>query len=80
MTKEEMGVMRELDKKISDIHVVLLGIPDTEDKGMCGELAEISKEVRKNSDRSRSNTVKIAGLYGISAIVITVLLHLLGLY
>jgi len=80
MTKAEADVLRKLEIKVNDIHVSLLGIPGTTDNGLCGELEIITKEVKSNTTRSKSNSIKIVGLYGITAIIISVILHLMGVY
>ena len=80
MTKAEMEVLNKLERKVHDIYTALLGIPNTSDNGLCGEFEKITKDVNDNTDRSKGNRVRIAGLYGITVIIITVILHLLGLY
>lgn len=80
MTHEENRVLESLAKKISDIHVVLLGIEGTEENGLCGDIVDVKKEIVNISKRSSSNSLQVKGLWGATAIIITVILHVMGVY
>ena len=80
MTQDETKILTQLTKKINDIHVVLLGIEGTEDNGLCGDFSEIKRDIKYIDKRSRANAIQVAGFYGVTMIVITILLHLMGIY
>ena len=50
---------------IQELHQGLYGIPNTEEKGLCGDVKELVKEVRNQNTRIRKNEKKIAYIWGI---------------
>ena len=50
---------------IQELHQGLYGIPNTEEKGLCGDVKELVKEVRNQNTRIRRNEKKVAYIWGI---------------
>ncbi len=69
-----------LNKRMEDVRAVhqgMFGIPGTEDNGLVGDLKDLVKLLREQNGRVRRNTVKIYTQYGLSAIIIGLLIRLL---
>ncbi len=63
----------ELKNKVDSIHQGLYGLPDTDDKGFCGELKRMMVELKELKDQIRKIIMAvcfIAGGGGISAAII----------
>jgi hypothetical protein len=56
MTEQELQA--DTNKKVNEIHTALFGVPDSDDRGLCGEL----KEVRKDFYSFRRVCIWVGGL------------------
>ena len=83
MTKQELGVLSEV---ANDIKWLKKSIEENaqffakQQEQIIEHLATLNKQVTKNRIRSSINRYGIAALFAVTGIIITILLHLMGVY
>ncbi len=50
---------------IGEVHQAVLGVPDSDDKGLVGDVKELVKTVKEQNSRIRKNEVRISRIVGI---------------
>ncbi len=55
----------ERDQMLQEVHQAVLGVKDSDDNGLVGDLKEVKTALKELNGRVRLNTVKIASVIGI---------------
>jgi len=73
--------MTKYEKIINEVHQAVLGIPDTEDNGMVGDLKELKNHVKKQNGRIRKLEIAVVILVcsgTIGGLEMADIIHLVG--
>ncbi len=60
--KTQKQLIEEINEVTIELRVVLLGVPNTEDKGMAGDIKELKNQLLRQNGRIRKNTLGLIGL------------------
>jgi len=61
--------MKDTDQMIQEVYTVMLGVPDTSDKGMAGDIKDIKEHLKQlNSQVTKNTTWRKAMIWAIGVI------------
>lgn len=63
--KTQRQLVTETSVAVRELHVVILGVPGTEDKGMAGDIKELKNQLLRQNGRIRKNTMGVIALGGV---------------
>ena len=65
--KTDRELIEEIYEKVTTLSIILLGVPATEDKGLCGEI----KYLRRDVNRFKRNFWVLVGILVGSGVLVT---------
>jgi len=72
----------ERDELLIELKTAMVGLKDTDEKGMVGDIKDIKDTIRKQNGRIRNNTIAIAALVsfltGLGLLEWTDVIHIFG--
>ena len=60
--------MTRYERIINEVHQAVLGVPNTEDKGMVGDLKDLKAHVKKQNNRITKLEIKVYSSMGVAAV------------